>query len=419
MIRKKSISIRSKKTTYDILIGRSLLKENNNYLHLTLADKKIAIISDKTVHNLQYANFLDQISDLKVDPHLFLIEPGEASKNWSVLKEVLDWLTELNFDRTDYVIAFGGGVVGDLVSLAASLFRRGINLIQVPTTLLSQVDSSVGGKTAVNNGPAKNSIGTFYHPKVVFCDTSFLSTLPERAFLAGYAEVLKMALVFDKDFYKFLTKNQKLISLRDEATLSHIIDKSLELKSKVVEIDETEQGDRALLNFGNTKPLLLVTGGSLGAKFLNDKIRQGLDPLTKDFNVLHVCGRGNLARINKSGYMQKEYVSENWGDFLAAADLVVSRAGANAMLELLSLKKVCVFVPLSRRVSRGDQIENARFVSDNNFGCVLQEEELTADLFLNGITRTFSNRETHQRALAEFRPKDSSALIYKEIVELG
>ena len=157
----------------------------------------------------------------------------------------------------------------------------------------------------------------------------------------------------------------------------------------------------------------------MGAKFLNDKIRQGLDPLTEDFNVLHVCGRGNLAPINKSGYIQKEYVSENWGDFLAAADLVVSRAGANAMLELLSLKKVCVFVPLSRRVSRGDQIENARFVSDNNFGCVLQEEELTVDLLLNGITRTFSNRETHQRTLAEFRPKDSSALIYREIVELG
>ena len=252
MILKKSIRIRSKKTTYDILIGRNLLEENNDYLQLALADKKIAIISDETVHNLQYKNFLAQISDLKVDPHLFLIEPGEPSKNWNVLKKVLDWLTELNFDRTDYVIAFGGGVVGDLVSLAASLFRRGINLIQVPTTLLSQVDSSVGGKTAVNNGPAKNSIGTFYHPKVVFCDISFLSTLPDRAFLAGYAEVLKMALVFDKDFYKFLIENQKLMSLRDETVLLHIIDKSLELKSKVVEIDEKELGDRALLNFGHT-----------------------------------------------------------------------------------------------------------------------------------------------------------------------
>ena len=176
---------------------------------------------------------------------------------------------------------------------------------------------------------------------------------------------------------------------------------------------------RELLDFSSTKPLLLVTGGSLGAKFLNDKIRQGLDTLTKEFNVLHVCGRGNLAPINKSGYIQKEYVSENWGDFLAAADLIVSRAGANALLELLSLKKVCVFIPLSRRVSRGDQIENARLVSDNNFGCVLQEEELTVELFLDGIFGTFSNRESHQRALAQFRPKDSSALIYKEIVELG
>ena len=252
MIRKKSISILSKKTSYDIWIGKNLLKENNNFLQLSLANKKVAIIADKNVHTCQYSNFLDQISDLKVTPHLLLIPPGEASKSWHNLKKILDWLTELNFDRTDYVIAFGGGVVGDLVSLATSLFRRGINLIQVPTTLLSQVDSSVGGKTAINSGPAKNSIGSFYHPKVVFCDTSFLSSLSDRAFLSGYAEVLKMALVFDKDFYKFLIENQKLMSLRDETVLLHIIDKSLELKSKVVEIDEKEMGDRALLNFGHT-----------------------------------------------------------------------------------------------------------------------------------------------------------------------
>ena len=252
MIRKKSVSILSKKTSYDIWIGKNLLKENNNFLQLSLANKKVAIIADKNVHTCQYSNFLDQISDLKVTPHLLLIPPGEASKSWHNLKKILDWLTELNFDRTDYVIAFGGGVVGDLVSLATSLFRRGINLIQVPTTLLSQVDSSVGGKTAINSGPAKNSIGSFYHPKVVFCDTSFLSSLSDRAFLTGYAEVLKMALVFDKDFYKFLIENQKLMSLRDETVLLHIIDKSLELKSKVVEIDEKELGDRALLNFGHT-----------------------------------------------------------------------------------------------------------------------------------------------------------------------
>ena len=150
MIRRKAISILSKKTCYDIWIGKNLLKENNDFLQSTLACKKIAIIMDENVHTCQYSNFLDQISDLKVTPHLLLIPPGEASKSWHKLKEILDWLTELNFDRTDFVIAFGGGVVGDLVSLAASLFRRGINLIQVPTTLLSQVDSSVGGKTAIN-----------------------------------------------------------------------------------------------------------------------------------------------------------------------------------------------------------------------------------------------------------------------------
>ena len=176
---------------------------------------------------------------------------------------------------------------------------------------------------------------------------------------------------------------------------------------------------RELLDFGDKKPLLVATGGSLGAEFLNDKIRQGLETLTEDFNVLHVCGKGNLAQINKSGYIQKEYVSKNWGDFLAAADLVISRAGANALLELLSLKKVCVFVPLSRRVSRGDQVENARFVSNNKFGCVVQEEGLTVESFIKEIFETFSKRETYQQALNEFRPRDSSALIFKEIVDLG
>ena len=252
MIRNKAVDIISKKTSYEIWIGKNLLKKKNNDLKAILAKKKIAIITDKNVHASQYSNLLDQISDLETNPQLLLIEPGESSKSWDVLKKVLDWLTELNFDRTDYIIAFGGGVVGDLVSLAASLFRRGVNLIQVPTTFLSQVDSSVGGKTAINSGSAKNSIGTFYHPKAVFCDISFLSTLSDRNFFAGYAEVLKMALVFDKDLYQFLIKNQELILSRDEGVLIHIIDKSLGLKSKIVEIDETEQEERALLNFGHT-----------------------------------------------------------------------------------------------------------------------------------------------------------------------
>ena len=252
MIRNKTIRILSRKTSYDIWIGEDLLKKNTNELQSIFIQKKIAIITDKNVNNCQYSNLLDQIRDLKINSHLFLIEPGESSKSWHNLKEVLEWLTELNFDRTDYIIAFGGGVVGDLVSLAASLFRRGINLIQVPTTLLSQVDSSVGGKTAINSEAAKNSIGTFYHPRAVYCDISFLSTLSERDFLSGYAEIFKMALVFDKDFYKFLVENQKLTLARDKRVLMYIIEKSLELKSKVVEVDETEKGERALLNFGHT-----------------------------------------------------------------------------------------------------------------------------------------------------------------------
>ena len=206
-------------------------------------------------------------------------------------------------------------------------------------------------------------------------------------------------------------------SAPDKRQKYKIVDTGSPIRREILSGD-ADRG-RKLLGFADEKPLLVVTGGSLGAKFLNDKIRRALDPLTEDFNVLHVCGRGNLASINKSGYIQKEYVAEHWGDLLSAADLVVSRAGANTLLELLTLKKVCIFIPLPRRVSRGDQIENARFVSTNNFGCVLQEEGLTVESFLKEIFETFSNREMHQKALIEFRPKDSSTLIFKEIVELG
>ncbi len=327
MIQKKSISILSRKASYDIWIGENLLKEKHKYLELNLAKKKIGVITDKNVHTCQYPKLLDQISDLRIIPHLLLIEPGETAKSWNNLEKVLQWLSDLEFDRSDYVIAFGGGVVGDLVSLAASLFRRGINLIQVPTTLLSQVDSSVGGKTAVNNGTAKNSIGTFYHPKAVFCDITFLSTLSQRNFFAGYAEVLKMALVFDKDFYQFLIDNQNLIVLKEKSVLIHLINKSLELKSKIVEIDETEQGDRALLNFGHTFGHALESYFGYSEKLLHGEAVS--------------LGMVLAARFSKEeGYLsesKQEDIKEHLNDMKLPTDITQIH---NSKLDLLKLIKV-------------------------------------------------------------------------------
>ena len=185
---------------------------------------------------------------------------------------------------------------------------------------------------------------------------------------------------------------------------------------------EMLSGNRArgkeVLNYVDEKPILIVTGGSQGSEFINQNVQAVLEELLERFNVLHVCGPGNLLPINKNGYKQIEYVSEDWGHILAAADLVVSRAGANALFEYLTLRKVCIFIPLSRKVSRGDQIDNSQYVVENDFGRVLDEDSLTSDSFLEAIVRTYEARESHKRSLESYSAIDSSTMIYDEILDL-
>ncbi len=185
---------------------------------------------------------------------------------------------------------------------------------------------------------------------------------------------------------------------------------------------EIESGDVArgkeVLGYVDKKPILVVTGGSLGSKIINQNVRAVLDELLLSFNVLHVCGQGNLMPIAKNGYKQIEYVSENWGHILAAADLVITRAGANALFELLALRKVCIFIPLSKKVSRGDQIDNSQYVVENNFGKVLFEDSLTSESFLEVISSTYRARELFRQSLENFRALDASTIIYDEILDL-
>ena len=185
---------------------------------------------------------------------------------------------------------------------------------------------------------------------------------------------------------------------------------------------EIENGDVArgkeVLSYVDKKPILVVTGGSLGSKIINQNVRAVLDELLLSFNVLHVCGQGNLMPISKNGYKQIEYVSENWGHILAAADLVITRAGANALFELLAIRKVCIFIPLSKKVSRGDQIDNSHYVIENNFGKVLFEDSLTSESLLEAISSTYRARELFSQSLENFRPLDASTIIYDEILDL-
>lgn len=223
--------------SYDITIG-SLPKLSFG--------TKVAIVTNPTVSELHLETLLSHIEAPEI--HAVTVPDGEEYKTLETLETILNTLFEHKLDRKSLLIAFGGGVIGDMTGFAASVYQRGIDFIQIPTTLLSQVDASVGGKTGVNNKYGKNLIGAFYQPKAVYISPAFLRTLPSREFAAGVAEIVKMAVMFDDDFFNFLGN----ADFHDEAVLKEMIRKSVELKAEVVKQDEKEAGIRAVLNYGHT-----------------------------------------------------------------------------------------------------------------------------------------------------------------------
>ena len=209
-------------------------------------DTKVVVVTNPKVAGLHLGYLLNRLKAKEL--YIVTLPDGEDYKNEESLNFLLDRLFDHKIDRKSVLIAFGGGVIGDMTGFGAAIYQRGIDFIQIPTTLLSQVDASVGGKTGINNRFGKNLIGAFYQPKAVYIDTHFLSTLPKREFSAGVAEIIKMAVVFDKDFFAWLEKN----SLNSEEHIKLAIKKSVELKAKIVALDEREAGVRASLNYGHT-----------------------------------------------------------------------------------------------------------------------------------------------------------------------
>lgn len=237
--------------SYDIHIGPGQLARLGNLISDFAPTKRVAVITDETVYDLYGEALAKALSDYRT--HMIVRPAGEAQKSMANLEEILDSLFRAGFDRSDLLIAFGGGVIGDLAGFAASIYKRGMPFIQVPTTLLSQVDSSVGGKTAINNQFGKNLVGAFYQPRAVITDTDLLSTLPPRELKAGYAEVLKYGLLGDATFFAELDAGlgADILDLKVEA-LSRAIYMSCATKAKIVAQDERESGVRALLNLGHT-----------------------------------------------------------------------------------------------------------------------------------------------------------------------
>jgi len=238
--------------SYTIAIGSNMLKDIGKSLERFDFSKKAAIVSNPTVFDLYGKTLASSLSDSNFETIEIILPDGEEYKNLASVEKIYEQLLRMRFDRRSVLIALGGGVIGDITGYAASTYMRGIDFIQAPTTLLAQVDSSVGGKTGVNHTLGKNMIGTFWQPRLVWVDISTLHTLSRRNFLAGIAEIIKYGVIWDSAFFDFLErKRESLLSLNPD-DITHIIRRSCEIKADVVSRDERESGLRAILNFGHT-----------------------------------------------------------------------------------------------------------------------------------------------------------------------
>ncbi|WP_449042284.1 3-dehydroquinate synthase [Paracoccus sp. (in: a-proteobacteria)] len=254
--------------SYQVRIGPGLIARAGAEIAPLLARPRVAVLTDETVAALHLPALTAALAAEGIAVTALALPAGEATKSWEQLGRAVEWLIAERIERRDIVIALGGGVIGDLAGFAAAILRRGVRFVQIPTTLLAQVDSSVGGKTGINSPQGKNLIGAFHQPSLVLADTDALATLPERDFRAGYGEVMKYGLLGDAGFFEWLETHGP--TLRDDPkALLHAVAHSVGMKADIVARDETEQGDRALLNLGHTFGHALESATHYSARLLH------------------------------------------------------------------------------------------------------------------------------------------------------
>ena len=323
------LKIKTNSQKYTIIIGNNILNKIQNFLKENAINfNQCLIVIDRNVPKNLINKILSSLPTKQITTHYF--DASEKNKNQKSVSEILSILLNKNFNRNDCLISVGGGITGDVSGFTASIFKRGLKFVNIPTTLLSQVDSSIGGKTGINTRYGKNLIGSFYQPSLVISDINFLKTLPRRELICGYGEVLKHALISDKKFFSFLKKNGfKILDLKSPL-IEKTIFKSCSIKKKIVEVDEKEMGIRKILNFGHTfahayeatlgysKKLnhgeAVILGIKTAAKFsllnkiLNIKdfklIESHLNELNLPMNVNKFFSIGNLNKI--LSFMKKD-----------------------------------------------------------------------------------------------------------------
>jgi 3-dehydroquinate synthase len=323
--RRDTVSVDLGTRTYDIHIGENLLQETGRYIAPLLNRPFAAIVTDENVARHHLKTLEASLTAAGIKSVAIILPAGEKTKSFSALADLCEQLLATGVERRDKILAFGGGVIGDLAGFAAAILRRGVDFIQIPTTLLAQVDSSVGGKTGINTSQGKNLIGAFLQPVKVLADTSLLATLPRRELAAGYAEVVKYGLLGDLSFFEWLETNAELLMRGDAQARAHAIHQSCSAKAAIVAEDETEQGVRALLNLGHTFGHALESATGYGNRLLHGEgVAIGMVQAFRFSERLKHCKPGTADRVAKhlKNVGLPTHISDIEGSLPPIADLV-------------------------------------------------------------------------------------------------
>ena len=358
--------------SYEVRIGTGLIDTIGHEISPLLKRRKVAVVTDETVaahHLMRLARSLEQEG---IAMTALALPPGEGTKGWEQFSRCVEWLLEQKIERRDVVVAFGGGVVGDLVGFAAAVLRRGVRFVQVPTTLLAQVDSSVGGKTGINTAQGKNLVGAFHQPALVLADIGALASLPRRDLLAGYGVVVKYGLLGDAGFFDWLERHGTRMIDGDAEARLHAVTRSVEMKAGIVSRDETEEGERALLNLGHTFCHALEKATGFGDRLLHGEgVAVGCALAFELSQRLGLCSQEAPSRVRAH--------LKAMGMKTDIADIPGDLPGAEALLGLMGQDKKVVDGRL-------------RFILARDIGQAYVAEDVPQDVVLTLLTEALSGR---------------------------
>lgn len=332
--------------SYRVEIGPGLIAQAGARIAPLLSRPRVGIVTEGTVAAHHLEPLKAALAAEGITAEALVVEAGEATKSWAGLTQTVEWMLDQRFERGDIVLALGGGVIGDLAGFAAAIFRRGIRFVQLPTSLLAQVDSSVGGKTGINTRHGKNLVGAFHQPALVLADVGLLETLEPRDFLSGYGEVVKYGLLGDADFFAWLEENGPAVAGGDTEARIESVRRSVQMKADIVARDETEAGDRALLNLGHTFCHALEAATGYSSRLLHGEgVAIGCALAFELSARLGLCAQEEPSRVRAH--------LRAMGMKTDLADIPGELPGAGALLDLMGQDKKVVAGQLRFILARG------------------------------------------------------------------